>query len=193
MHRVVFALTLLFLAACGPAPINRADLEAALYQDGDMPAGWSAGQIRDTTGMGAWGEPELLAARDLEGGFNRDADEVLVAVYPDAAAALAAREAAFVRLTSEGRDVEGLGVDDRGEARRFLGELEPEAGGGGVVLLEPEFEGAGGFEGEGGEVCPWRVRSLGRRRHGRKFRIGARRRQMNRAVCRPLRGLWLLS
>lgn len=53
--RLVLLFFALLLAACAPAPFSRADLEAALFQDGDLPPEWAPGQ----PGGSMVGDPDL--------------------------------------------------------------------------------------------------------------------------------------
>lgn len=113
MRLWLLLLGVILLAACGPRQITRADLEAVLYQDGDTPAGWTAGQFRDTM-TGSVGPAELVASRVLTPANGLFDDEVGVAIYADHAAALAAFETLLPGLTDDGAPIE---VGDTGKER----------------------------------------------------------------------------
>lgn len=86
MRAIMFALALalLALAAC-TKEIARADLEAALHQDGDAPAEWGApGQFRDTLQARTDAGALVAASREFPGALS---GAVAAAVYADAAAA----------------------------------------------------------------------------------------------------------
>lgn len=88
MRRWLLLLVVILAACGGPAPVSRADLEAALYQDGDAPSEWRPGQISDAVSVRAgMAEAELVVSRSfsVEGG-NRGG-EVAVLLYADAATA----------------------------------------------------------------------------------------------------------
>lgn len=110
---LAFALALALLTACGPAPIERADLEATIWQEGDTPPAWGPpGQILDRADMATSGAL-LSASRDFVGALP---GTVGAAVYEDAAAAGEAFLAALPGLTEAGQAIE---VGDEGK-QRFL-------------------------------------------------------------------------
>jgi hypothetical protein len=107
------ALVLLVVLAGCTKEIARADLEAALHQDGDAPAEWGApGQIRDTLQARTDAGALLAASRTFPGAALDGA--VAAAVYADTAKAGEAFRTVLPAATEEGSDSE---IGDEGKER----------------------------------------------------------------------------
>lgn len=103
MYRCILVLALFALAACAAAP-TRADLEAALLQDGDLPAGWEAGQY-SAPGK----EPPIIVSRELIGPL-RQAGFVGATLHASAGEAQGGHAALVAGLgLDDGEPVDGLG------------------------------------------------------------------------------------
>lgn len=115
MFRILLALVavVLLLAGCGPKPITRAELEAVIYQDGDLPAGWIAGQISDQM-TGDVGNATLTVARELMAPDPVFTSEVGVAVYETADDARVAYTTILPGVTEDGSPYE---VGEQGRER----------------------------------------------------------------------------
>jgi hypothetical protein len=102
--RYLIMLLCFALAACG-AP-NRSSLETMLVQDGDLPAGYTAGQISDGSVMpGSLSGFDLRAMRTIEPPPEMDIFEhyVVVALYSDRAAQARDFDESLAGLTADGR------------------------------------------------------------------------------------------
>jgi hypothetical protein len=102
------------LAACG-AP-SRGSLEAVLIQDGDLPAGYTAGQISDGLTMpGSLSGFDLRVMRTIEPPADMSIFEhyVVVALYSDTAAQGRDFDESLARLTAEGSPSSDVGDQAR--------------------------------------------------------------------------------
>lgn len=105
MRRLLIMMVALLVACGGARAIDRATLEAALYQDGDAPQGWTAGQLRDRLNGNATGA-EMVASRELHSPDGPAGDEVAIAVYPDVDAAIQGYGRLLPGVTTDGQPYE---------------------------------------------------------------------------------------
>jgi hypothetical protein len=112
--RYLIMMLCFVLAACG-AP-SRSSLEAVLIQDGDLPAGYTAGQISDGSVMpGSLSGFDLRAMRTIEPPPDMSIFEhyVVVALYSDTAAQGRDFNESLAGLTADGKLSSDVGEQAR--------------------------------------------------------------------------------
>lgn len=96
MRLAIVVFVGLLLAACG-AP-SQQTLESALIQDGDLPTGYTAGQITDGAGLGYAEGFDLRVAREIS-----PVGYVMVMLYRDKEAQAKGFDAALPGATIDGK------------------------------------------------------------------------------------------
>jgi hypothetical protein len=115
MRSLIILATLIALVGCGgPPAVERPALEAVLYQDGDAPLGWQAGQVRDTMTGTTEGAAMVVSRELIPAVASPLTGEVGVALYADAAAAKVGLQGLLPGLTTDGQPYE---VGDQGLQR----------------------------------------------------------------------------
>lgn len=102
--RYIIMMLCFVLAACGAPSLS--SLEAVLIQDGDLPAGYTAGQVSDGSSMpGSLSGFNLRVMRTIQSPPDMALFEhyVVVALYSDTAAQARDFDQSLAGLTSDGR------------------------------------------------------------------------------------------
>lgn len=110
MHRRLFLILLLGLAACGGPDLARLDLAPILIQDGDLPTGMTAGQITDGSSGDTIGASGFVAR--TERAIAPDGS-VTVLLYADDAALQRDFAAVLPGVTADGVPTDAVGTQAR--------------------------------------------------------------------------------